>query len=358
MKVTGIVSEYNPFHYGHQYHIHKTRELTQCDVLINVMSGHFVQRGEASLAYKWDRARKGIEEGCDIVIELPYIYATQSADGFAYGAIRSLQLAGVDHIVFGSESNDLDALKQIAEITPAYDPSKSFAQSTQMQSNDILGVAYMKALKDTNITPLCIKRTNGYHDLAVKGNIASATGIRQRFLQKEDVSFLTPLSEALHACFAMEHYYPYLQMLLFTQAKQHLESIFLMEEGLENRMITCAKQCTTMKSFVDACISKRYTRSRIQRTILQILTQTTKQEVKQLSDLQHIRILAMNETGRAYIKQLKKTEVIIASRFNQIPKAYREMDLRAASAYAIPLSSEERLSFIKKELQSFIQVGL
>ena len=62
MKVTGIVSEYNPFHYGHQYHIHKTRELTQCDVLINVMSGHFVQRGEASLAYKWDRARKGIEE--------------------------------------------------------------------------------------------------------------------------------------------------------------------------------------------------------------------------------------------------------------------------------------------------------
>lgn len=356
MKVTGIISEYNPFHYGHQYHIQQTKALTHCDVLVNVMSGHFVQRGEASLAYKWDRARVAIEQGCDIVIELPYIYATQSADGFAYGAIRSLHLAGVDHIVFGSESNDLAALLQMAQCKPAYDPSKSFAQSMQMQSNDILGIAYLKALKGTDITPLCIKRTNGYHDLDIKDNIASATGIRKRFLQKEDVSALTPLSNALHACFTMEHYYPYLQMLLLTHSKEQLKQIFLMEEGLENRMIACAKQCLHMKEFVDACVSKRYTRSRIQRTILQILTQTTKQDVKELPDLQHIRILAMNETGRAYLKELKQREVIIASRFNQIPKQYREMDLKAVSAYTIPLSGEQRLALLKKEIQSPLQV--
>ena len=358
MKVTGIVSEYNPFHYGHRYHIQKTKELTHCDVLINVMSGHFVQRGEPSLAYKWDRAQVAIKEGCDIVIELPYIYATQSADGFAYGAIRSLQLAGVDHIVFGSESNDLEALQQMAQTKLAYDPSKSFAQSMQMQSNDILGIAYLKALKDTSITPLCIKRTNGYHDLNIQGDIASATAIRHRFLHHEDITSLTPLSNNMQACFAMEQYYSYLQMLLLTHDKQSLSQIFLMEEGLENLMIACAKECIHMKDFVDACVSKRYTRSRIQRTILQILTQTTKQEVKALPELKHIRILAMNETGRAYLKELKQKDVIIASRFNQIPKPYREMDLKVASAYGIPLSSEERLSLLKKEIQSPLLVSL
>lgn len=358
MKVTGIVSEYNPFHYGHRYHIQKSKEITQCDVLINVMSGHFVQRGEASLAYKWDRARVAVEEGCDIVIELPYIYASQSADGFAYGAIRSLQLAGVDHIVFGSESNDIETLKKMAAITPQYDPTRSFAQSMQFQSNDILGIAYMKALQDTTITPLCIQRTNGYHDLDIQGNIASATAIRHRFLHQEDITSLTPLAHDLHACFAMEQYYPYLQMLLLTQSPDQLQRIFLMEEGLENRMIACAKQYTHMKDFVDACISKRYTRSRIQRTIIQVLTQTMKLDMEKLPDLQHIRLLAMNDTGRMYLKQLKNTSVQIANRFNQIPKPYRDMDLRAAAAYAIPLSSEQRLALLKKELQAPLQVKI
>lgn len=358
MKICGIVSEYNPFHYGHRYHIQKTKELTGCDVLINVMSGHFVQRGEASIADKWSRAETAIQEGCDIVLELPYPYAVQSADGFAYGAITSLNLAGIGHIVFGSETNDLTLLQQQAQQKTLHSPTRSLAQSSTLSSNDILGIAYLKALKHTDIIPHTIQRTNGYHDTEITNNIASATAIRHHFYQKKSVSDWTPMSDQLSQVFQMEHYYPYVQTLLLTMDRASLSALFLMDEGIENRMIASAKICTTMKDFVDSCISKRYTRAKIQRTIIHLITQTTKKEINDLPDLSYIRILATNQKGRAYLKDLKKHEITIANRFNQIPEAYRNMDLRAAAAYSIPLSPTERLALLKKEIQSPLQVDL
>lgn len=358
MKICGIVSEYNPFHYGHRYHIQKTKELTGCDVLINVMSGHFVQRGEASIADKWSRAETAIKEGCDLVLELPYPYAVQSADGFAYGAITSLNLAGVNHIVFGSETNDITSLQQIANQDPLYDPTRSLAQSSMVSSNDILGIAYLKALKHTDIIPHTIQRTNGYHDTEITDRIASATAIRHHFFQKECVSNWTPMSEHLSQAFQMEHYYPYVQMLLLTMDQISLSQLFLMDEGIENKMIANAKICSTMKDFVNSCISKRYTRAKIQRTIIHLITQTTKKEINDLPDLSYIRILATNEKGRAYLKDLKKRDVTIASRFNQIPKPYRNIDLKVTAAYGIPLSTTDRLALLKKEVQAPLQVNL
>lgn len=356
MKVCGIVSEYNPFHNGHRYHIQKTKKRSHCDVLINVMSGHFVQRGEAAIADKWSRAETAVKEGCDIVIELPYPYALQSADGFAYGAINSLKLAGVDCIVFGSETNDLTSLQQLADSKVLKDPTRSLASSSNVNSNDILGIAYLKALKHTDIVPYTIQRTNGYHDMNASGSIASATTIRHHFYQQEPIEQWTPMSAQLSQSFHMEHYYPYVQMLLFTTDPCSLSHIFLMDEGIENKMIASAKTCTTMKEFVDSCISKRYTRARIQRTIIHLLTQTTKKDINELPEMSHIRILATNQTGRAYLKELKKQEVLIASRFNQIPKPYRNIDLKVASAYGIPLSPNERLALLKKEIQPPLQV--
>ena len=358
MKVCGIVSEYNPFHYGHRYHIQKTKELTHCDILINVMSGHFVQRGEAAIADKWSRAQQAVQEGCDIVIELPYPYAVQSADGFAYGAITSLSLAGVDSIVFGSETNDMDALKQLASQNIPKDPTRSMAQSYEVKSNDILGIAYLKALKDTSITPYTIQRTNDYHDLEVSDSIASASAIRHHFMNGEDIEHLTPMSNQLMKEVEMNHYFPYLQTLLLTMEPNALSNIFLMEEGLENRMIECAKESTSMKSFVDCCISKRYTRSRIQRTLVHLLTQTSKQMIGDLPKLSHIRILAFNDTGRTYLKELKQRDTRIASKFNQIPASYRTLDLKAAAAYGIPFSPQERLALLKKEVSSPLLVDL
>lgn len=358
MNICGIISEYNPFHYGHRYHINKTKELTHCDVLINVMSGHFVQRGEPAIADKWNRAKTAILEGCDLVIELPFPYAVQSADGFAYGAITSLQLADANQIVFGSESNDIATLKASAETTTPKNCTRSMAQDYDVKSNDILGVAYIKALKNTNIIPYTIQRTNGYHDLEVQNHIASATAIRHRFLHKESIKELTPMYEQLNERFQMEFYYPHLQMLLLTMEPSVLSHYFLMEEGLENRMIESAKLCPDMKSFVDRCISKRYTRARIQRTIIHLITQTSKQQMKELPQLSHIRILAFNQTGRAYLKELKKKDRWIASKFNQIPECYRCLDLKAVAAYGIPLTPTQRLTLLKKELSAPLVVNV
>ncbi|MDD2592225.1 MAG: nucleotidyltransferase family protein, partial [Erysipelotrichaceae bacterium] len=96
MKISGIVVEYNPLHYGHIYHIQKTREITNCDILIAVMSGNFVQRGEPALIDKWQRTKAALDNGVDIVIELPFIYCNQSAKQFAQAAITLLNIAKVD----------------------------------------------------------------------------------------------------------------------------------------------------------------------------------------------------------------------------------------------------------------------
>ena len=119
MQVCGIVTEYNPFHNGHQYHITQARSIRNCDCLIAIMSGNFVQRGEPAIIDKWERAACAVAHGVDIVIELPYPYATQSADIFAQGAIRLLTLANVNHMVFGSECNDIEKLKHLSERAAA-----------------------------------------------------------------------------------------------------------------------------------------------------------------------------------------------------------------------------------------------
>lgn len=358
MTICGIISEYNPFHHGHRYHIEKTKELTQCDLLINVMSGNFVQRGEPAIIDKWERAKTAIREGCDIVIELPYAYALQGADGFAFGAIRSLQLAGVQSLVFGSESNDINALKKLSKASITTKKDTSLASAHQVKSNDILGIAYLKALTGTGITPYTIQRTNEYHDTTLSSTIVSATAIRKAVLQGKAIDTYTSMADQLNASHAFAKYYPYLQYLLLTLSPTYLSSLFLMDEGIEHLLISQAKIQQDLESFLNACVSKRYTRAKIQRTLIHLLTQTTKKEINFLPPLDHLRILAFNEKGRAHLKTLKQKEICIASKFSQIPKCYREMDLRAASAYALPLSNEQRIAFYQGEVRSPLQVNL
>ena len=117
MKVCGIIAEYNPFHNGHAYHIEKTKEQTNCDAIVAVMSGNFVQRGAPALFDKWTRTEMALKNGVDLVVELPVYYATSSAEYFAQGSIGLLDSLGiVDDLSFGAKTKDLDALKRIANI--------------------------------------------------------------------------------------------------------------------------------------------------------------------------------------------------------------------------------------------------
>jgi len=124
LKISAIIAEYNPMHKGHILHINKTRELTNCDGIIGVISGNFVQRGQPSIIDKWTRAELAVLNGIDLVIELPSVYSISSAEFFSYGAISLLNnINVVDSLCFGSECGNLEPIYYIANTlqNPSYE---------------------------------------------------------------------------------------------------------------------------------------------------------------------------------------------------------------------------------------------
>lgn len=365
MIITGLITEYNPFHLGHLYHIQKARELTQCDVLVIVMSSHFMQRGEPAIVDKWKRTEAALKNGVDLVIELPYIACVQDASRFAQSAISILDSMACTHIVFGSESNDLEFLKSMADLPIQVDHLKESLRSGMsypkaynllhgpFHPNDILGIAYLKAIKHTQIHALCIQRTNAYHSQNIDEEIASASAIRKAVLNNDDFKNQTPMKEVLlnSELNQLSLFYPYLRLKLLTLPKEQLKEIFLMKEGLESHLIRQAQTFSQFELFIQASINKRYTRSRIQRTLIHLLTHTTQAHVNQLTPLTTLRILGMNQIGRAYLKQFKSETIKIASRFNQVNEKYRQMEYRATLSYASTLSEKERKRLIQRELE-------
>lgn len=366
MNLTGIVVEYNPLHNGHIYHINKARELTNPDGLIAVMSGNFVQRGEFAIIDKWTRAKAAIDNGVDLVIELPYIYATQSATKFAYGAIESLKMCQINNLVFGSESNNLEELQEIAELSinpdhlkEALDSGKSYPKAYGLMAgsyfpNDILAISYLKQITNTNIKPYSIQRTNGYHDLDITSNISSATSIRKAIENNQDYTNATSI-KVDNPVFT-KNFYPYLRTLLLTLPKEYLRIIFLVNEGIENHLVKQAYKYDNYDDFIKNSITRRYTKSRINRTCLQILNQVTKKEVLNLEPLNHIRVLAFNQKGQEILKELKSIGINVCSKFSSIPNNYRQMEYRSTILYTSNMSSDKRSALLKREIQGPIIV--
>lgn len=358
MHVSGIVCEYNPFHHGHIHHILETRKLTNCDVLICVMSGNFVQRGEPAIIDKWKRTKAALENGCDLVIELPFAYATQSAQAFAHGAITSLSLAGAQDIVFGSEQNDIEGLTKLAQLDVSHyqdfmndgqSCNKAYEQLYgKISANDILGINYLREALPLHMKAYTIQRTNDYHEEHIHTAIASASAIRKAVQAHRDVTINTCMASLLDNTYTLEHYYPTIQNLLLTLSPAYLKTLFLMDEGIEHLLIEQAKACDDITTFLQATTSKRYSTSRIRRTLLHLLNQTKKEDIDTLPPLQHIRLLGFNSIGKQYLKQIKKEEVCIASRFNQIPQPYRDIELKAANVYGI---AGNRKEIVDMELQ-------
>jgi len=365
MKIAGIIVEYNPLHNGHLYHIQKTRELTNCDLLICVMSGHFVQRGEPTILNKWIRTETTLNSGIDLVLELPYPFVVQSAKHFANAAVRILELAGCTDIVFGSESNDIESLKLMAELPINVDglkenlnmgmgyPKAYGLVQGSFHPNDILGIAYMKAISETNITAHCIQRTNHYHDEELNHSIASATAIRKALIEHKDVSDFTPMANDLliNKTIQWEDYFDYLKTKLLTINKEDLQTIFLMDEGLENHFKKQIKQSDTFEEFMQNCIGRRYTRARIQRACVHLLTHTKRTDIPNIQSINSIRVLGFNQLGQDYLKTLREETVKVASRFNQYPLNLRELELKATQAYAYALDKESRNRLIQREIE-------
>ena len=273
MKTCGIITEYNPFHQGHIYHIKKTKELTQCNCLIAIVSNHFTQRGLPSLLSMEDKTRLALEAGCNLVIELPACYAAQSADYFAKYAIESLHALNIDQICFGSETNNIVLLREYAKQMEStkVDPSLSMNRnlySKDIQPNDILGIQYIKQCDKYNILPQSISR---------KDTFKSATQTRKEYFEG--------IAQFKDAYFnpnqTWDTYYPYLRKFLILTDTNILSTYFLVNEGIEYRLKENAKKYLKWEDFLLASISKTYTKARIQRTCMFILLQITKAQMQE-----------------------------------------------------------------------------
>lgn len=362
MKICGIIVEYNPFTYGHLHHIEQARSITNCDVLVAIMSGNFVQRGEVAVIDKWSRSEIAIKMGVDLVIELPYIYSNQSASQFASGAIELLKLIRADYLVFGSESNHLENLQTIADLNIKVDHLKesmktgeSFVRSYSLLQghfppNDILAIAYLKALKTSTIQPYTIQRTTDYHDETFSGKIASATSVRLSLKSGKSIDEICPMQFDYYNENA--YYFSYLKQQLLTLPKSYLSTIFLVSEGIENHLIRCVEKADNYDDFIQSAITRRYTKTRIQRVLMNILNHISVQETKALGPLNYIRPLAFNTKGQHLLAHLKTNEdLIIASRFNKLPENYRKMEYKATLNYCFPLSVSQQKKILAQELQ-------
>ena len=219
MNTIGIIAEYNPFHNGHLYHIKKIKEKYKDSTLVLVMTGNFTERGDIAIIDKWKRTEIALNNGIDLVIELPYPFATQSADYFSYGGITLLEKMNIEKVIFGSESDNIEDLKIIAETQLNNDEfdklvriyskmgknyptaiSQAIYDLTEKKvetPNDLLGVSYIKTILKYNykIKPETIKRINNYHDENIESEIASATAIRNAIKEGKDIRNQIPNDE-------------------------------------------------------------------------------------------------------------------------------------------------------------------
>ena len=215
MHVIGIICEYNPFHNGHLYHLKKIKKLYPDSLIILVLNGLFTQRGEVSILPLSSKTQISLEYGVDLVLELPIIFGTQSADTFALKSMEILNYFQVDTIIFGSESNDINILEKIAleQLKPDYDLKvkkylkakvnypTALAKALDIEfdfnnPNDLLGISYIKAIMKINpkIKYQCIKRTSSYHDLTSNQTIISALNIRHKYQNKQNIDKYLPAS--------------------------------------------------------------------------------------------------------------------------------------------------------------------
>ena len=291
----GIIAEYNPFHNGHIYQINEIKKRWPQSQIIVILSGKYVQRGELAIAPFEVRKNIALQNNVDEVYELPFEFATQAAHIFAQGAIKELSKHNIDYLVFGSETNDIDNFYLVAKtikdnndlyyqkIKKAMKTGISFPKANQIVleeligksftlPNDILGLEYVKAIVNNNypIKAFCIKRTNDFHSMIPSNNIASATYIRKLIFDNnlEYKQFTPMIFDKVPD--RIENYYSNFQDIVKNIPNEELKKIKLISEGMEN-LFKKHIDAPSYDEFVNRVNSKRYTSSRIKRTMLYVL---------------------------------------------------------------------------------------
>ena len=333
MSVIGIVCEFNPFHNGHKHLIDSVKK--QGDIVVCVMSGNFVQRGEPAIFPKEIRVKAALLNGADIVLELPFVYATSSAESFAYNAVKILDSFGCDKIAFGTENSDIDTLCKVvdiltddkfdAELKKCLESGDSYPSARQSAlrkfssncdislPNNILAVEYIKAIKKLNskITPICVNRVGAdYNDDFAVDNFASATHIRSLIYNNKSFESLVP-SNTLNLyknaissgkVLSLEKYNISSLALLRLKVFTKTENTGNMAEGLENRIIDAISNSVNINEIYDLAKTKRYTHSRIRRAVLCYQFGISNDDLK--TDVPYCRLLCFNKNCKELVGKL------------------------------------------------------
>ena len=393
MKAVGLVTEYNPFHNGHLYHLNKAMELTGADISVAVMSGDFVQRGEPAVLDKYTRASMALNSGVNLVVELPVNYAVSSAENFAAGALKVLDYIKADSIAFGSESGDIERLSKLAHVlcdnedTLYKEISKytangiSYAAARQKtvekltdkdtaamltSSNNILAVEYLKAVIKNNyaIKPYTVQRQgDSYNDTDIRSEYASATALRGN-LKADNISKYIPVKAGLILSSNTNYIYPDdITEALFTRllgvlfASSYDKNVFIenvmrypdVNKEIAGRLYKSAMDMITRTvpqgaeskdngafSFGSLCEhikTKEVPLSRIKRALVRITLGLDKKHMEKYANEPYIRVLGFDKKGQEYLSYIRKTvEVPLITKIAD----YKEMlldDIHAANIY-------------------------
>lgn len=394
MNALGLVVEYNPFHNGHFYHLTESIKETNADVVIAVMSGNFLQRGEPAIVSKWHRAKMALQSGVDLIVELPYVFATQKAETFASGAVSILEALQCQSLCFGSESGEIspflhanefllhnheqynDRIKQHMKTGVSYPTAltRAYQELTNGHEildlslpNNILGFHYVKAIyrQQAKMKPFTIKRTAaGYHEQNfVSPSIASATSIRKAlfsnegsikdYVPKETFQIMGEYEEQQGLLHNWEKYFHLLKYTIMTMSDNDLLTIYEVEEGLENRIKKNILNAQSFQDLMEHLKTKRYTWTRLQRLCTHILTKTTKQQMSAIPHNQtspYIRLLGMSSKGQDYLSSVKRQlELPIISRLTSFQHPLLELDIKAAATYNMIFKEPLRSNLLKAE---------
>ena len=348
-KIIGIVAEYNPFHNGHLYQIKKIREKYKDATIVVVSSSSFTQRGEISLLNKFDKTKVALNNGVDLVIELPYVYSTQSSDIFASAAIKILNYLKINTLCFGTERDNIDDIKICAQTqlnNPEYDilvkkylndgfnyPTalnkalKSLVDIEITEPNELLALSYIKEIisNKLNIDIFNIKRTNDYHDIESNESIVSASNIRNKLINNIDIKDKVPsdVYDILKNIKFNNKYFEFLKYKI--NSESDLEKYLDVDEGLSTRIRNAINESNNLEELIQNIKTKRYTYNKISRMLNHILCSFTKDERDDVKNIEYIRILGFNDTGQRHLNNIKNDLSI--NILNKYDTSYRALEI-------------------------------
>ena len=366
MKI-GIVAEFNPLHSGHRYLIECARKIADENngEVICVMSEFFTQRGEVAIVDGYTRAKEAVRSGCDMVIALPYLGSVAYGDDFAKKSIEILSGAGITHLIFGTENKDVSIFEEIYTkqqninreeykklLKTGFNHAKINSVLFGLENNNpnfSLAYSYYKAIREANldIKLIPVKREGqGLNSSDISGEVhLSATAIRhnindekiEKYLSKEMVADLRKEVIA-----SEEALFPYLKYKILSLGKAGIEQIYDVSEGLENRICEATLKAKTYSNLVGLIATKRYSNKKIQRVLLHILTNTTKEDYKKNFSTNNFRVLAVKKHKAAIIREINRDgKISLHPLLNSKNSMKFEQDIKVARIYEMLFSNKD-----------------